>query len=269
MHDIQLGPGKGLRLTFDAVEFESGPGAHRLAFVYQAEPRALPSAAVAMINGSVRLYRGGWVGALQAHELLPISRSAAYPRPVGLTTTLTDAQLAGIEVARGGEDLELLIDVRVTLTGAEGMDYPSGAGQDHVRLSAADWAHHAERAGALVRVPLLVPLPLGHAESKRAQAGQNLQLALRDVADGRFDDAVRRARRAMELHTQLDPPPAYKDTSPRDRTLPMRFAALNDSVYQLASGAHHADAITADFQYTRADAMAVVACVAALMQRTE
>jgi hypothetical protein len=49
--------------------------------------------------------------------------------------------------------------------------------------------------------------------------------------------------------------------------LAQRFAALRNAVHSLASGAHHDDAVTADFRYGRQDASAIIACVAALLQR--
>jgi hypothetical protein len=229
----------------------------------------LPPGSVALISGALRLQDAmGWVGALQADQPLPVSGAAVYPRSVLLATTISDAQLAGIEADRNGADLELLADLRVTLAGAAPMDYAAADAQDWIRVRGPIWAAHAERLGALVTVPLLVPLPLGNPDSLRAQAGRRLQSAVRALADGRAEDAVRDARLALDLYDRLDPPAAYDDHgAPRKRDLAQRFAALRNAVHSLASGAHHDDAVTADFCYSRRDASTVVACVAAMLQR--
>jgi hypothetical protein len=49
--------------------------------------------------------------------------------------------------------------------------------------------------------------------------------------------------------------------------VPQRYAVLRDALHALASGAHHDDVVTASFRYSRSDATAVVACVAALVRR--
>jgi hypothetical protein len=267
--NIHLSPGAQIRLMFDEITVEPGPAAHRLGLRYKATPVGLPPGSMAVISGALRLQHVlGWIGELQADQPLPISAAASYPRSVLLVTTISDAQLAGIEADRGGGDLELFIDVRVALAGAPSMDYPASDAQDWIRVPGPIWAAHAERLGALVTVPLMVPLPLGDPESLRAQAGRRLQSAVRALADGRAEDAVSAARLALDLYDRLDPPATYDDRrAPRERDLAQRFAALRSAVHSLASGAHHDDVVTADFCYGRRDASAIVACVAALLQR--
>ncbi|WP_104528638.1 hypothetical protein [Blastococcus saxobsidens] len=269
MTSIYLGPGAELRLAFDEIAAEAGFGGHRLALRYKATPVGLPPGSVAFISGALRLQSTmSWVGVLHAAQQLPISGTAAYPRSVLLTTTISDAQLAGIETARQGSDLELLVDLNVTLANAPPLDYPAGDAQDWVRVPGPIWAVHAERLGALVSVPLLVPLPLGDPDSLRARAGRRLQSAMRAQTDGRAEDAVRDARLALDLYDQLDPTSTYDPQgAPRQRDLDQRFAALRTTLFSLASGAHHDDTVTANFRYTRQDATAIIACVAALLQR--
>jgi hypothetical protein len=266
--NLRLGPNAELRLQFERLEAEAGPGGHRLGLRYQVTPIGVPSGSVALLSGGLRLEGGmSWLGELIAAEHLPISDAAVYPRSVLLTTTISDGQLAGIEAQRDGADLELITDLHVALTGAVELDYPAGTVQDWVRVPGAIWAQHAERLGALVTVPLRVPLPLGAPDSLRAQAGRRLQAAVRALAGGRAEDAVREARLALDLYDQLEPAASYdRRGDPRQRDLPQRFAALRDAVHALASGAHHDDAVTAGFGYRRSDATVVVACVAALLR---
>lgn len=270
MTSIYLSAGRQLRMTFEAIDVESGPAAHRLSLRFQATPDGLPDGTTALVTGSLRLSTGGWIGALQADAPLPIGSAPTYPRPVVLSTTITDAQLASIEDRRGGADLELRADLGVTLltTTTTTQHSLSGSAQETLRIPAPTWAQHAERLGALVAVALLVPLPLGDPNSQRAKAGARLHAALRAVGDDRPEEAVRQARMALELHQQ-DTPSVGRPGSvrPRERDLPTRFAVLEEALYSVASGAHHEDEITAKFVYNRADAVAIVGCVAALLQR--
>lgn len=268
--NIRLAPGAELRLEFDDISVEAGPGAHRLALRYRAAPVGLPAGALALISGSLRLQNTpGWIGTLQADHPLPVSDKAFYPRSVVLATTISDSQLACIEAGRDGADLELLVDLHVALAGTPAYEYPAGDEQDWIRVRRSIWVDHAERLGALVTVPLLVPLPLGDPESLRARAGHRLQSAVRALADGRVDDAVRDARLALDFYDQINPPAPNNNQPPRQQDLAQRFAAVRSAIHSLASGAHHNDAVTADFRYNRSDASAIVACVAALLQRAD
>lgn len=268
--NIRLAPGAEFRLEFADMSVEAGPGAHRLGLRYQATPVGLPSGSLVLVSGSLRLqHTMGWIGVLQADHPLPVSDTAHYPRSLSLSTTITDSQLAGIEAHREGGDLELLVHLHAALAGAATFDYPAADEQDWIRIHRSTWADHAERLGAVVTVPLLVPLPLGDPHSLRARAGRQLQLAARALADGRPADAVRDARLALDFYDQINSPATDSNKAPRQRDLAQRFTTLRSAIHSLASGAHHNDAVTADFQFSRRDASAIVACVAALLQRVD
>lgn len=73
---------------------------------------------------------------------------------------------------------------------------------------------------------------------------------------------------ALDLYDQLQSTTGFDPRiAPRRQDLAQRFAGLRNAVHSLASGAHHDDEVTAAFSYTRHDAAAIVACVAALLQR--
>lgn len=271
MIHIGLGTGKSVGLDFDGLVIEPGSGGHRLGLRYQVQPMSLTPGGTILVSGQLRLRQGGasWLGELQPEEHLPVSETAAYPRPLVLSATINDVQLEALEQQRSGGDVEFTVDLRVTLAGQPQLDYPAGAAQDWVRVRAADWLIHAERLGALVAVPLLLPLPLSHPESRRARAAMRVQSALRALSDGRFEEAVREARLALDLLDEVDPPvPFQRQGDVRQRNLPERFAVLRDAVRAVSSGAHHDDPVTSQFHYRREDAVAVITCVTALWQRT-
>jgi hypothetical protein len=269
MAQIDLGGGT-VKLRFDALEAEPGLGGHRLGVHYEATPSELPYGSTLLFTGQLRVQHGGlmWLGNLLVDRHLPVSPTAVYPHPLVMSTTINNEQLAWIEKIRAGGNVELAVDLRATLVGSPDLDYPANSTHDVVFIHAREWVAHAERLGALVAVPVLIPLPLGDPEGRTAQAGLHLQSALRAQADGRWKDAVAAARLSLEILAQIDPAATYdKKGDPRQRDLAQRFAVLRDALWAIASGAHHDDAVTGNFAYTPDDARAVTACAAALLQR--
>lgn len=270
MTQIRLGPGH-VRLNFDRFVIEPGSGGHRIGLSYEVFPTRLPAGATLFVVGQLRLRQGGasWLGELQPEEHLPISATAVYPRSLVLSTTINDVQLEGLEKQRSGGDVEFTVDLHAALVGLPELDYPAGTAQDWLRIQASDWMAHAERLRALVVVPLLMPLPLHHPDGRRARAGARVQSALLALSDGRFEEAVREARLALELLDEVDPPVPYERRGDRHGLdLSQRFSVLRKAVRAVASGAHHDDRITSHFHYSREDAIAVIACVTALWQRS-
>jgi hypothetical protein len=272
MHiQLQAAPAAAVRMDFDGLEVQPGAGGHRVALRYDTTPVGLPSGATVLLGGHLQVrdtrQRLLWLGDLTA-EHLPVAE-VSYPRGVTLSTTISDLQLLALENGRGGGDLMLLVDVRLTVAGAPTLQYPTNRGQDERRIAKEQWQRQAEQLGALLTVSFTVPLPLGDPDARRARMGQRLQDAQRALADGRAEDAVRSARLAIDLLDQLAPAATYdrNGKDPRGRDLPQRFAALRDAAHGLASGAHHDDLTTATFHYSFADAQAIVACVAALASR--
>lgn len=235
--DFDFAPGGRVRLELDSWGVERGLGAHRLEFRYRVERAGVPTPGVVVFFfGAVHLVEGwGWIGDLHADQALPLAKDN-QPRTVNLSTTISNEQLAAIEERRRGRDLALRVDLTVVLAGAEDLDYPNRTHQDQIHIPAAERAARAEQLGALVTVPVLVPLPLGDPDSQRAKAGGNLREALRAIADGRHRDAVSGCRDALELLDSIDPQAGDPAGKARDRTLEQRFAALRTALKSVANG---------------------------------
>jgi len=96
MAQIDVGGGT-VRLRFDVLEAEPGPGGHRLGLRYEATPSGLASGSTLLFAGQLRLQHGGlfWLGNLQVDQHLPVSATAVYPHPLVLSTTINNEQLGG------------------------------------------------------------------------------------------------------------------------------------------------------------------------------
>ena len=138
-----------------------------------------------------------------------------------------------------------------------------------IRVPATRWAKQLHNLGAAVALTVVVPTPLS--DGPRRDLGQHLRNACDAIDHGRCDDAVRHARLALDVLAELDPPPGRKAVAavaPEQRSPQLRWAALHHDVQSLASAAHHGDPIAAGFTWTRTDAIAVLAAIAALAART-
>jgi len=82
--------------------------------------------------------------------------------------------------------------------------------------------------------------------------------------DGKFEEAVIKARAALEYVREVVPTEAQNAVA-RQRTQAQRWRVLIDDLYSLASGASHDDEVTKDFAWSRDDAIMIVGTVAGLL----
>jgi hypothetical protein len=271
-HDLMFNPRAWLRLRFTRPSLETGLGVCHLALHHDFESLRMPSDTIVLLAGELRsdLDGGrGWLGFLRADHDLRVSEEARG-WPVRLGVSLDAGQLMALEQARAGRDLCLLVDLRATLLGVfmnQSRDSQITTVQYGITINRDTWARLLEQFGAAVNVPILVPLPLGDPRSRIARAGQHLHAAQRAITDSRYNEAVQIARLAVDILKELDQEPVPRDLPRQQRNLPQRFAALRDELFSLASGASHDDPVTKDFQYTRADATAIVGTAAGLLAR--
>lgn len=265
--DITLSQDGGITAEFAGLCAEQGLGGHRFGLTYKLQPRGkLPENSVALLSGE--LHAGSpssrWVTHLTASTSLPIiHRPKSYPRQIDFAGTLTDVQVAGLEAARVGEQLELEITIHATLANSPELEWPVQRAHERLMLSRGQWEPTLELLGAALVVPLLVPLVPDHPTGTRAQAARHLQTARKALLDGKPEEAVRVARMAIETRWPPHPGKQAAGGPKKERSLEERFDVMRQAVLDVAHGAAH-PGIPA---YTMADARAVVAAVAALLQR--
>lgn len=120
--------------------------------------------------------------------------------------------------------------------------------------------------GAAVVVEVLIPIPLDG--SVRRRAAERVREAKSLIADGKHEEAVVKARLALDPVREITKPNVPLQTiKAQDRTQLQRWSIVVESLYSLASGAGHDDAVTEDFTWSRADAVAVLSATAGLLRR--
>jgi hypothetical protein len=183
-----------------------------------------------------------------------------------LACGVSDSQLRGIEALRKGRDFSLRFHLdAVLLRHVDGL-YPLKQDQLLAHVPAEAWARQLEGLGAAVTLELLVPLPLDGSELRRAV--ERIREAKGHIMDGKYEEAVIKARGALDYVREAVPADSSaSSTKPRERAQAQRWHVLIDDLYSLASGANHDDAVTADFVWTREDAIMILGAVAGLLGR--
>lgn len=185
---------------------------------------------------------------------------------------LTDDQLVALELARRSDDLRFRVDLQVTVLGQPSSVHPSQTTQVGYRIAARRWLELLDQAGAEVGITVRVPSPLtdsaawdGDSLSEDApsltQAAKRLRQARRELRDGSAEHCVATCRKALENLRRLRPlpPPAEVFKIKPEHRTQERWAALFYDLVSLTSAAHHDDAVTDGFAWSRADAEAVLA----------
>lgn len=266
-----------MRLVFDQADVLPGLGVHLLQL-----PVVVAGGQTAGAGGSVPLPPGAVV--LLTGELYTAGPSLTLlaqlaPRSVvvrefdlrsSLEAAVGDAQLEALERQRGGEDLSLLLKLSGLLISLPGrpVGHPEVEVDHTVRVGRAHWGEQLARTGLATGVHVVARLPAGGSpDGPTARAGRRLRSAQSAVVDGRYEDAVRDGRLALDALDELDPAPNPAGVRPRERNQAQRWAALRHDLHSLASGAHHEQGSTIGFTWSREDAVAVIAFVTSLLAR--
>ena len=187
-----------------------------------------------------------------------------------LTGFISGEQLRVVEELRAGADaIWVVLQVGVIGTGGEPMALIGGHGELSFALAAGEWLQELERVDAATYVEILVPLTSG---ADQANAARRLRNARALIQEGRVEEALSEARKALEFvrtaegTRQIVQQAAGKSSRARD--LRERWAYLVEDTFSLLSGAAHDDRGTTEhFDWTRADAIALVGAVAGLLSR--
>jgi hypothetical protein len=203
-----------------------------------------------------------WLGPLHIKQVT----TRGFECQAQLTCSLSDSQLRAVEQLRDGRDLPLRLHPdAVLLHPVDGL-YPVVQAQEVAFVPAEAWARQLEGLGAAVVMEVLVLLPLDGSELRRAVS--RIREAKGHITDGKYEEAVIKARAALDYVRQVVPSDSSAaGTKSRERTQEQRWNILSDNLYSLASGANHDDEVTADFKWNRDDAVMIVAAVAGLLGR--
>ena len=269
MVDLQFGQTAALRVNAGfgtaTVRLAPGVGVHRLLIDVTVTAFKLAEHLPVQISGDLyaELTNGPrWLGSLHVKHFVTRDLDNC---PEQLTCSLSDGQLRAIEDLRGGDDLRLRLHlVAVLLHSVDGL-HPVGANQEQATVPSEVWARQLKSLGAATVIEVLVPFP--HDGSELRQAVTRIRDAKGHITDGRYGEAIRTARLALDYIRDVQKTDAPSDTKARDRNQAQRWDALINDLYSLANGASHDDVATRDFEWSRADAVMIVASVSALLGR--
>jgi hypothetical protein len=212
---------------------------------------------------------------------LSIGREA---RPVMLKGLVTDAQLRAAEELRAGAG-HLWVSLRISLTRIEAssalaVQSPALLVQTTARLaektssldfslSSGDWCIEFERARAGAYVEILVPVT---ANGDRARDAQSLATARDLVQNGQYASAVIEARKVVEAaRREYDTKKVASVARPINhlqRTKDQRWAVAIEDFISLMGGAAHSDpGGSAEFEWDRDEAIALLGVAASLLKR--
>lgn len=194
---------------------------------------------------------------------------------VDLGADLTAAHIEAVERQRDGGPIKLHLKLQggVFREAAEAASPLSLVfWQDMVyRLRPSDWIevleHWQYAQGFLIQVPM-VSAP----DSKRAMAARDdLEKAIHHMSEGRSREAVAACRDALEVAFGDDrdthPDLGYKVPGIEDAGKDARFWVARRGLWAIAHAAKHRDDTTAEIEWERRDARALIVMVSALLER--
>lgn len=269
MVDLNFSRGNALRVSAGpgaaTVNLAPGTGVHRLSVTVTVTSVGLAEGLPIQLSGEMWTELPNarrWLGPLHPKQVA----TRGFPCQEQLTCGLSDSQLRSIEALRDGRDLSLSLDLEAVLLHPVDDIYPVKQAQEPAYVPAEAWTRQLENLGAAVVMEVLVPLPFDGSELRRAVS--RIREAKGHITDGRYEEAITKARLALDYVRQLvpldQPPPG---TKAKGRTQAQRWRTLIDDLYSLASGASHDDPVTEDFTWSRDDAVMIVAAVAGLLVR--
>ncbi len=276
-------PRGSVRFDFDDVFANAGVGAHRLAvhmthsaswLVNQAEPTPTPALLIGTVEVEARGQR--WLAGLEP-RVLPLR---GYSVSEQLLISTADEQLIALDHARGDGEFSLVLHLQLTLLGPSAEIYPIRDTQVSVRVPRGRWLELLDQLGSEVGILIRVASPLTDATATEAATADEqpslsrtvarLRQARQQVRDHQWESAAATCRQVLDGVRALAGPDlpdatSLKSVDPKKRCSDQRWAALYYDTYSLGSAAAHDDPVTADFVWSRADAEAMLAMTAALL----
>jgi hypothetical protein len=230
-------------------------------------------------NPDGRTYRiAGWLSAGARHNrvmVCPLTvenilNPSHVDTPMEMTGFVSHDQLRVLEELRNGGDMEISMNLEVVCLAEGPVRFDGRTTQEVFWLTPGEWSEAVARIEAGTFVELLIPITR---DSGFATAAGRLRDARDDVRDGQYEEAIKKARAALEPVKAAHSSGALLSaarakTDPRQRDQPERWAVLIDAAFSLLSGAVHDDSgVTENFTWSRADAVALIATVGGLLRR--
>ena len=205
MKSLPFGGGREITISIDGPHgLIPGAGLHRLMFYAHVRAHGIPAGVPVALSGEAFLSGGlhDWLGTWSV-EHQPITRHDGQPDVVAILLPLTDQQLAVIEHRRAGADLQIQLNVDVTLgyhplaNSQAGRDiWPVRAFQETTFVPRESWIRLLTQAPTGTSLAVVVPVPLDG--SAQGSVGTLLREAIDKVNKGEYGDAVTAARRAID-----------------------------------------------------------------------
>jgi hypothetical protein len=190
---------------------------------------------------------------------------------------MSPSVIEGLEERRQGKDLSLVIDTTVVLVdggepqGPRTQSYyathPMRISQDQLRIDQHKWATVLERWERGVGIPILVPLVVVEPHADRADVIRHIKSARQKIDGAGYLGSFTEARLALELLRKLSPATVPLPKEPQNRDPLQRIHGVIDALYSLASAPLHVDPPIKDFVPMRADAVALAAGTASVVQQ--
>lgn len=247
MKTLPFGGGREIAMSIEGPRgLIAGAGLHRLMFYAHVKAHAIPAAVPVTLSGEAFLSGGihDWLGS-QSVEHQPVTREDGQPDVVTILLPLTDQQLAVIEHRRAGADLQVQLNVDVTLgyhplpKGRAGKDiWPVRAFQETIFVQRESWVRMLTQAPVGTSLAVVVPVPLD--ASGAGKIGMLLREAIEKVNKGEYADSVTAARRAIDaMGGDWVSEKSIVSIDKAQRSLDHRLCLLRHALHGLASPSAH------------------------------
>jgi hypothetical protein len=277
---LKLGGRGGVTAALAQISGRKGIGVDRLEMVLNLTPTnwELLADARLVVGGELEVgfANNAQSPLAQLQALNPVTFASGgdrtYPARLDLGANLLPSQIEALERTRAGGEIVLELRLRGFVLADSVRPTPEGF-EDRLeyRLKASEWMELLEgwryAEGFLLQVPTFASR-----ESVRANnAGKELEEAIRDMAEGRYKEAVSRCRDVLETAYGRGDKNRYPGLGYAAPGLPEagkeeRFWLARRGLWAVAHAAKHSDDTTAKIEWGRRDAQALIVMLGALLE---
>lgn len=262
--------GGSLDVEVEKIEGGRGIGHYRLQVHLKLSGNNLPDCTVVELHGSILISQGGHLGDLRPANP-PVDLRGPFFPPATLVMDLDHRRLEGLEALRGGEGVDLSINISGRV--AAGEKSATFHLQERYPINQGTWVEILGHMGYADILLLEVPVPQKQDAPALAGAIEHLRSAVKFVQGGDNRTAVGTCRKALEALAEargdanssvLKNPDLFVRTRDMDKADRLRVVRYALKVF--THPAMHADEVSAEISYDRDDAVRMVAMLAALLR---